>query len=50
MVEKINKKNGFPPLGIHILMGDNAKEKIKNSHINLKSGSIKPYEIIAKKN
>ena len=50
MVEKINKKNSFPPLGIHILMGDNAKEKIKNSHINLKSGSIKPYEIIAKKN
>ncbi|NOQ94168.1 MAG: methyltransferase domain-containing protein [Methylophaga sp.] len=34
------KTDGPPPLGIHILMGDNAKEKLKNQAQNLNEGRV----------
>lgn len=40
---------GMPPLGIHLLMGDTAGEKIRNYVENLKSGRIAPTEMIFQK-
>ena len=37
VLEKVDR-DGFPPLGVHLLMGDNAKEKIMNHVKNLKRG------------
>jgi hypothetical protein len=31
---------GLPPLGIHLLMGDNAVEKLNNYLSNLKKGCV----------
>lgn len=40
---------GPPPLGLHILMGRNAPEKIQNMVQNVAKGLIAPVEIIARK-
>jgi len=40
---------GPPPLGIHILMGDTARSKVRNMIKNVERGVIAPVEIIAKK-
>lgn len=40
---------GPPPLGLHILMGTNAKDKLGNMHANVQSGAIAPVQIIARK-
>ncbi|MEL6618301.1 MAG: class I SAM-dependent methyltransferase [Pseudomonadota bacterium] len=37
---------GLPPVGIHILMGDTAGEKIENYLKNLEAGRIAPTEMI----
>ncbi len=51
--EQLQKKssaaNGFPPIGLHILMGDTAMAKVKNMIQNISTGCIAPVEIIAKK-
>ncbi len=51
--EQLQKKssaaNGFPPIGLHILMGDTAMVKVKNMIQNISTGCIAPVEIIAKK-
>ena len=39
--------DGPPPLGLHLLMGASAPEKIKNMRANVESGRIAPVQIIA---
>ncbi len=43
-------EGGPPPLGLHILMGGDAKIKMKNMYENVKRGAISPIQIIAKRN
>ena len=40
---------GPPPLGLHILMGRNAVDKIRNMIANISTGLIAPVEMIARK-
>ena len=40
--------DGPPPLGVHILLGSNAREKIGNTIENLESGRIAPVQMIAR--
>lgn len=40
---------GPPPLGLHILMGRNAADKIRNMIANISAGLIAPVEMIARK-
>ena len=47
MIKKLKTDNSSPPLGTNILMGDNAKEKIKNAYKNIKAGLMAPHEIIS---
>lgn len=42
-------KSGPPPLGLHILMGNNAPIKVQNMIKNISSGYIAPVEIIGRK-
>ena len=39
-------ESGPPPLGIHLLMGETAREKIANTVANIKAGRIAPVEMI----
>jgi hypothetical protein len=47
--KKMANADGPPPLGIHVLMGKDAKVKVKNLTENLISGLVAPFEIIAQK-
>lgn len=40
---------GPPPLGLHILMGKNTPDKVKNMIENISAGRIAPVELIAQK-
>jgi ubiquinone/menaquinone biosynthesis C-methylase UbiE len=40
---------GPPPLGLHVLMGRNAPDKIQNMTQNISKGRIAPVELIARK-
>ncbi len=40
--------DGPPPFGVHLLMGADAPEKIKNSTDNLRNGLIAPVQMIAR--
>jgi len=40
---------GPPPLGLHILMGQNAPEKIQNMIQSIAKGIIAPVELISRK-
>jgi len=42
-------KNGPAPLGIHLVLGDNASEKLKNVRCNIENDRIIPVQIIARK-
>ncbi|MEM9785893.1 MAG: methyltransferase domain-containing protein [Pseudomonadota bacterium] len=42
----IEKSGGPPPLGIHLLMGDTAGEKLKNYVANVEAHRIAPVEMI----
>ena len=42
--------SGPPPLGLHIIMGDNASTKVQNMIENVSAGLIAPVELIAIKN
>lgn len=48
VMEKI-EAGGPPPVGIHLLMGETAREKLVNITANLNSGAVSPFEIIARK-
>lgn len=39
--------NGPPPLGIHLVMGESAGEKLKNVMRNIESGRIAPVQMMA---
>ncbi len=47
MAAKAAETGGPPPVGIHLLMGGNAKEKLGNVIANLERGVIAPTEMIA---
>jgi len=49
MQNKLAESSTPAPLGLHILMGEEAKQKMFNMFNALKSGVIAPVEIIAKK-
>jgi ubiquinone/menaquinone biosynthesis C-methylase UbiE len=49
MRAKISAAGGPPPLGLHILMGASAAEKVKNMINNIAAGRIAPVELIAQK-
>ena len=40
---------GPPPLGLHIVMGRDAKAKVANMHANLLSGAISPVQMLARR-
>jgi hypothetical protein len=40
---------GPPPLGLHVLMGRNAPDKIQNMTQHISKGHIAPVELIARK-
>ncbi|QEX22186.1 SAM-dependent methyltransferase [Hypericibacter adhaerens] len=42
-------QGGLPPLGLHILMGESARQKIANIVTGLKAGLIAPVEIVSRK-
>jgi SAM-dependent methyltransferase len=42
-------RSGPPPLGLHILMGENAPLKVKNMIENISAGRVAPVEMIARK-
>lgn len=46
MTARMKKAGGPPPLGIHLLMGESAPEKIANMVANIEAGRIAPVEII----
>ena len=49
VMEKLAAAGGPPALGIHLLMGANAREKVENITWNLSEGIIAPYEIVSRK-
>lgn len=42
-------QGGPPPLGLHIVMGSNAKIKVQNMFANVKSGTVAPVQILARR-
>lgn len=42
-------EGGPPPLGLHIVMGQDAKIKVKNMYTNVQNGTVSPVQIIAKR-
>lgn len=42
-------ESGPPPLGLHILMGDDARTKVGNMHANLTAGAISPVAMLARR-
>ena len=44
-----SSSSGPPPLGLHIIMGDNAITKVNNMVKNVSAGIIAPVELIAQK-
>ncbi len=47
--EREKKTAGPPPLGIHIIMGENTGQKIANLAAGLEAGIVAPVEIIARR-
>jgi SAM-dependent methyltransferase len=48
MIEKA-EKGALPPLGVHLLMGKNALEKMRNSARNIEEARTHPIQIICRK-
>ena len=46
---KTQAAGGPPPLGLHVLMGHDASEKLQNMIGNISAGRIAPVELIARK-
>ncbi|NNE67440.1 MAG: class I SAM-dependent methyltransferase [Pyrinomonadaceae bacterium] len=46
---KMASAGGPPPLGIHVLMGSDAKTKVTNLTSNLINGLVAPFEFVARK-
>ena len=50
LIAKTTAAGGPPPLGLHIVMGEDRQEKMKNVMDNIKADRIAPVELIARKN
>jgi SAM-dependent methyltransferase len=48
VIERI-ERDGAPPIGLHLLMGETSKQKISNYIVNLEAGRIAPREMIFEK-
>ncbi|HKK05408.1 MAG TPA: methyltransferase domain-containing protein [Gammaproteobacteria bacterium] len=48
-VIELIEQRAVPPLGIHVLMGDNAAEKTRNSARNIEEGRTHPVQVICRK-
>ena len=42
-------RDALPPLGLHIVMGSNARTKVSNMHANVENGVISPVQILARR-
>ena len=49
MKRRMAETNADPALGLHVLMGDDAKTKVANVLQSIKEGSIAPVELIAQR-
>jgi hypothetical protein len=47
--EDAKATDGPPPLGLHILMGNDAAEKVQNMIENVSRGRVAPMELVAQK-
>jgi SAM-dependent methyltransferase len=43
------QKEGLPPLGIHILMGETAGQKMRNAARNIEEGRTHPIQVVCRK-
>jgi SAM-dependent methyltransferase len=43
------EKGLLPPLGLHLLLGENALEKTRNSARNIQEGRTQPFQVICRK-
>ena len=43
------EKGALPPLGIHILMGETALQKTRNTLRNIEEGRTHPFQLICRK-
>ncbi|MCK0126253.1 class I SAM-dependent methyltransferase [Gelidibacter sp. F2691] len=48
-IKTILAENGPPPLGLHIVMGANAKQKLSNMFTNVDQGIVAPVQVIARR-
>ena len=48
-IRTILAEDGPPPLGLHIVMGANAKEKLRNMFANVDQGIVAPIQVIARR-
>lgn len=48
-VMELAEQGASPPLGVHILLGDNAREKTRNAARNIEEGRTQPVQVICKK-
>jgi SAM-dependent methyltransferase len=48
-VMELAAQGALPPLGIHILLGENAREKIRNAARNIEEGRTCPVQVICRK-
>lgn len=48
-VVQLAERGQLPPLGVHLLMGENAVLKMKNAARNIEEGRTRPIEVICRK-
>lgn len=48
-VMELAEQGASPPLGVHILLGDNAREKTRNAARNIEEGRTQPVQVICRK-
>jgi len=48
-VLELAAQDALPPLGIHLLLGDNALEKVRNSARSIEEGRTHPVQVICRK-
>lgn len=48
-VIELTEQDALPPLGIHILLRGNVREKVRNAACNIEEGRIHPVQVICRK-
>ncbi len=46
---EVAAKGALPPLGIHVLMGESAPEKVRNAACNIEENRTHPVQVICRK-